>query len=153
MSLDRLAAATVAENIEQQAARHGIEIRHPLMDLDVIDFGFAVEPRELVAGRCYKWLLRRAVAERLPVEVTGRIETTEFNSIFIREEGLLKRLPPGPEWQLVQLGVADAEVIDSRLTGAYSRSATFEMIRLLWLESFIQRNFESGRSPDLAKGA
>ena len=153
MSLDRLAAATVAENIEQQAARHGIEIRHPLMDLDVVDFGFAVEPRELVAGRCYKWLLRRAVSRRLPVDVTGRIETTEFNSIFIREEGLLKRLPPGHEWQLVQLGVADAEAIDSRLTGAYSRSATFEMIRLLWLESFIQRNFESCRSPDPAKGA
>ena len=147
--LDRLAAASVVEIIEQQAAWHGIEIRHPLMDLDIVEFGFAVEPRALIAGRCHKWLLRHAMVGRLPAEITERIETTEFNRLFTREEGLLQRLPPGREWHLTRLGVTDAAAIDSCLTGAYSQNATFEMIRLGWLESFIRGNFPDGSSGEL----
>jgi asparagine synthase (glutamine-hydrolysing) len=144
-SMDRLVATCVLEIIEQQAARHGVEVRHPLMDLDIVEFGFAVEPRALIAGRCHKWLLRRAMVGRLPAEVLGRVETTEFNCIFIREESLLKRFSPAREWHLARLGVTDADAIDSRITGAYSRNATFEMIRLVWLESFIRGNFQTGR--------
>ena len=150
--LDRLAAGIVLETIEQQAARHGVEVRHPLMDLDIVEFGFAVEPRALIVGRCHKWLLRRAMDDRLPADVTGRIETTEFSSLFTREEGLLERLPPGCDWRLARLEVADAEAIDTHLTGAYSRDVTSGMICLLWLESFIRWNFQSGRRSDPYKG-
>jgi hypothetical protein len=152
-NLDRLVAGSVLEVIEQQGAWHEVEVRHPLMDVDIVEFGFAVKPRSLVAGRCHKWLLRRAMVERLPAEVTERIETTEFSCLFTREESLVERLPPGCDWRLAQLGVADAGQIDRRLTGAYSRNVTFEMIRLWWLETFIRGNFQSGRRAYPSKGA
>jgi hypothetical protein len=139
--MDRLAAASVPEIIEQQAARHAVEIRHPLMDLDVVEFGFRVEPRALIGGRCHKWLLRRAMRDRLPADVSGRIETTEFNCLFTRETEFLKRLPPGAEWRLAGLRVADAEEIDRRLSRASDCSVSFDIIGLGWLESFIRQNF------------
>jgi len=149
-SLDRLVGSSVMEFVEQQGAQHEVEIRHPLMDVDIVKFGFTVESRALVAGRCHKWLLRRAMADRLPADVTGRIETTGFDCLDTREQEVLNQLPPGSEWHLARLGIVLADSIDSRLTKPYSYSAILEMIQLWWLESFVRRTFSSRRPADPA---
>jgi hypothetical protein len=109
------------------------------MDVDLMNFGFSVESRAFIAGRCYKSLLRRAMADRLPAEVTDRIDTTVFTSLFTREEALVKGMPPGCGWNLARMGVARADGIDQRLTEPYSCSDIYELISLWWLESFVAR--------------
>ena len=150
-NLDRLVAGSVLEVIEGQGAWHGVELRHPLMDVDIMNFGFSVASRALVAGRCHKWLLRESMADRLPADVTGRIETTEFSCLFSREVDLLGQLPRGGEWDLVRLGVLDGETIDRYLTEPYSWGVTFDMVRLWWLETFVHRNFARDGVVDLIK--
>jgi asparagine synthase (glutamine-hydrolysing) len=141
--LDRLVAGSVLEIVEAQGAWHGLDIRHPLMDVDVMNFGFSVESRAMIAGRCHKWLLRRAMADRLPKEVTRRIETTVFTDLFTREKELLQEFPPGREWELANLGIALADGIDRRQTAPYSVSDTYELVLLWWLESFLKQHFSS----------
>ena len=125
--MDGLVDGSVLEVVEGEGAWHGVVIRHPLMDVDIMDFGFSVESRALVAGRCHKWLLRRAMADRLPADVTGRIETTVFTCLFTREEAVLRRLPPGSEWHLARLGIVLADAIDRRLTEPYSLNDTYDI--------------------------
>jgi len=150
--LDHLASGSILDFIEQQGAWHGVEVRHPLMDMDIVEFGFSVEPRALIGGRCHKWLMRQSVADRLPAAITERIETTGFSCLFEREQGLLKRAPSGRDWSLAQLGVVDADAIDRHLSGAYSQRVILELIRLWWLEVFVSRNFASGRHAGLIEG-
>jgi asparagine synthase (glutamine-hydrolysing) len=144
--LDHLATGSILEFIEQQGARHGLEVRHPLLDLDIVEFGFAVEPRALVNGQCHKWLLRQAMSDRLPPAVTERIETTVFTPLFTREESLLETLPPVDEWSLTRMGVTDVDAVGRWLSPPRSEEAVFELIRLWWLEVFVRRNLQAGRS-------
>jgi len=139
--LDHLASGTILDFIEQQGAWHGLDVRHPLLDLDIVEFGFAVKPRALVAGRCNKWLVRQAMADRLPPVVTERIETTVFTAIFSRESELLRGLPSPEDWTLSRLGVVDAGALKSLLATTSSEQSVFELIRLWWLEVFLMRNF------------
>jgi len=150
--LDHLASGSILGFIEQQGAWHGVEVRHPLMDMDIVEFGFSVESRALIGGRCYKWLVRQSVADRLPAAITERIETTGFSCLFVQEEKLLKCAPSGRDWNLAQLGVVDAGAIDRHLTGTYSQGVILELIRLWWLEVFVMRNLASGRQTGLIEG-
>ncbi len=150
--LDNLASGSILGFIEQQGAWHGVEMRHPLMDMDIVEFGFSVEPRALIGGRCHKWLMRQSVADRLPAAITERIETTGFSCLFEREDELLKRAPSGRDWSLAQLGVVDADAIDGFFSGPYSQRVIVELIRLWWLEVFVSRNLASGRHAGLIEG-
>jgi asparagine synthase (glutamine-hydrolysing) len=141
--LDHLANGSILEFIEQQGARHGLELRHPLLDLDLVEFSFTIEPRALINGRCHKWLMRRAMADRLPASVTERIETTVFNPLLTREESLLEILPPVDEWRLTRMGVADVDAIVHCLSSPRSEKAVIELIRLWWLEVFVTRRLRS----------
>ncbi len=141
--LDHMASGAIFDFIEQQGAWHGLDIRHPFMDLDIIEFGFSVEPRALVAGHCHKWLVRQAMADRLPPAVAERIETTVFTEIFRREADVLQKLPPPEDWILTRLGVVDVDALKIILTKTSSERTAFELIRLWWLESFVVRNFTS----------
>jgi len=140
-SFDRLVAGSVLEILEGQAAQFGVEVRYPLMDLDLIEFGFSLESRALVEGRCHKSLLRRTMEDRLPADVTGRIETTVFAVLFTREFEDLGQLPAGAEWDLSRLGTVRASAIDACLAEPYSESTRCDLIWLWWLESFVRRRF------------
>ena len=139
--LDHLASGTILDFIEQQGAWHGLDVRHPLMDLDIVEFSFAVEPRALIAGRCHKWLMRQAMADRLPPAVTDRIETTVFTAIFSREANLLQQLPRPEDWILARVGVVDVSALNDLLSTTLSDRAVLELLRLWWLEVFLRRNF------------
>jgi len=143
--MDRLAAVFILEFCELQAARHGIEIRHPLMDADIVDFAFATDPRSMVEGRCFKHLLRRAMMGRLPAAVLARIERTAFNCLFEQEVDLLQRDRPVADWELVRRGILDGDQIDSHLSRQYNKRESIEIVCALWVEVFVRRAFSMDR--------
>jgi len=78
---DELAART--------AAGFGVEVRHPLQDRRLAEFGLAL-PEDLRWRRDQpKFILREAMRGLLPEKVRGRLSKGEFSSVFI--QALLRR--------------------------------------------------------------
>jgi asparagine synthase (glutamine-hydrolysing) len=75
----------VLNHVEQLGASYGLEMRMPLMDVDVVDFSFALEPRELSGGVRKKHLLRGAMVGVLPQEVLERDKTPGFREVVARD--------------------------------------------------------------------
>jgi asparagine synthase (glutamine-hydrolysing) len=50
----------------------GVEIRVPLLDLELVRWSFALPDHVLVKGRVGKWLLRQLAAQDVDPEVAGR---------------------------------------------------------------------------------
>lgn len=48
---------------------HGIEIRDPMADIDLLEYCFAVPDEQYVRGGTTRWLARRVFADRLPSKV------------------------------------------------------------------------------------
>lgn len=57
---------------DRVAMAHGVEVRYPFLDPDVIDFCMALPKRHKLLGLRDKLVLRRLAARRLPVEVSRR---------------------------------------------------------------------------------
>lgn len=66
------------------AARHGLEIRWPLRDPDLIDFVLAVPDHLLLQGVETRPVLRAASAGLVPEEIRGRRDKASFHSIVER---------------------------------------------------------------------
>ena len=67
---------------ELMAAHYGLEVRHPFLDQNVIEFCFAV-PVSLWNQRLYsKWLLRYATKSLLPDDIRWRYDKTGANEIL-----------------------------------------------------------------------
>ncbi len=73
----------VYECIEQRAGSFGIEIRNPLLDQDLVDFIFSVDPRSHIAEGQTKHLLRRALRGYLPEPVRLRSDKTVFDTSLV----------------------------------------------------------------------
>jgi asparagine synthase (glutamine-hydrolysing) len=82
--LERLSAQAVEVNIrlvlandylpkvDTASMRHSLEVRVPMLDEELIDFGLNLPHDFRVKGRVGKRILRRLAAEKLPVGVAGR---------------------------------------------------------------------------------
>ncbi|MBI4913935.1 MAG: hypothetical protein HY823_14485 [Acidobacteria bacterium] len=70
------------EALEQHGAALGLELRHPLLDVDLAEFAFSVPPRFHLAEGQTKHLLRRAARGLLPEAVRLRPDKTAFDSSF-----------------------------------------------------------------------
>ena len=58
--------------VDRAAMAHGLEVRVPLLDRDVVEFAFALPERLLVREEETKVLFRRAIADLLPRDVLSR---------------------------------------------------------------------------------
>jgi asparagine synthase (glutamine-hydrolysing) len=58
--------------VDTASMRHSLEVRVPMLDEDLIDFGLNLPHAFRVKGRVGKRILRRLAAENLPAGVAGR---------------------------------------------------------------------------------
>ncbi len=70
------------EIIEPRAAVLGCDIRNPLLDVDLAEFAFSVDPRAHRADGQTKHLMRRVAQNYLPEVVRLRLDKTVFDSNF-----------------------------------------------------------------------
>lgn len=96
---------------EQELARLGVECRSPLMDLDLVEFGFSTPGRAVTGGVGFNHLYRLAVQDLLSPEVRVRGSKSEFSEVFFA--GLRESLQSNDarNWRLVERGVLDLEGI------------------------------------------
>ena len=136
---------------EQLLASVGLERRHPLMDLDLVDFAFRLPPRAVmtgeIPGKWYKNLLRLAVADLLPPHVLQRRDKALRQMLYDDELAELRgsvgeRLQPLLDCRLA--GGAGLDKLVRRYYDQRDSSATLELWRLVEVAEVIKR-LELGR--------
>jgi asparagine synthase (glutamine-hydrolysing) len=106
--------------VRRRAALCGIEQRHPLVDVDVIEYMLAVPPELSYDTRFSRPLIREAMAGCLPDEVRLRPTKSTFDAVFHQavagpDLGVARRLlRPGHALveAYVDLGVVARELLD-----------------------------------------
>jgi asparagine synthase (glutamine-hydrolysing) len=68
---------------ERAASAVGLVQRHPFYDRRVAEFGLALPPRQRFDGTHTKAVIRRALADVLPVEVAQRRDKAEFSATYV----------------------------------------------------------------------
>jgi asparagine synthase (glutamine-hydrolysing) len=66
--------STYLEKSDKGAMAHGLEIRVPYLDNDVVAFANGLPDAQRIRGRTRKWLLRRAFGDLVPPEVFQRFK-------------------------------------------------------------------------------
>jgi asparagine synthase (glutamine-hydrolysing) len=113
-------AAMTYDHVRRRAALCGIEQRHPLVDVDVIEYMLAVPPELSYDTRFSRPLIREAMAGCLPDEVRLRPTKSTFDAVFHQavagpDLGVARRLlRPGHALveAYVDLGVVARELLD-----------------------------------------
>lgn len=70
------------EHVRRRAALAGIEPRHPLVDVDVLELMYRLPPEIAFDGRWTRPLLRDAVAGLVPDELRLRTRKSSFDALF-----------------------------------------------------------------------
>jgi asparagine synthase (glutamine-hydrolysing) len=58
--------------VDRMSMAHSLEVRDPLMDHKLVEFAATIPPELHLRRLCKKYLLKRAMAHRLPRQVIGR---------------------------------------------------------------------------------
>lgn len=90
------------DHTQRRASQAGLETRHPIADVDVIELTLAIPPELLYDWRYSRPLIREAMRGLMPDEVRLRPSKSFFNAIF--HEGLA-----GPDLDLVRELVTGAD--------------------------------------------
>jgi asparagine synthase (glutamine-hydrolysing) len=147
--------------LQSGALRRGIDLRHPLFDIRLIDFFMRIPSSQKAQNRCDKVLIRRAMKHSFPAIVTqprGPTPARDFTKLLDRGrrehqrsrwEALLAE-----DFHLAQLGYVDQEALRDALaryvTGETSRvSALANTFRL---EQWLRHAF-SGGNGDASRAA
>ncbi len=100
------------EGNELMFARFGIELRHPLLDRELVEFALALPPDQISRRGVTRFILRQALQGLLPETIRERPGKADLTSSFDREfrhrqadriEGLLRTSA------IASLGLADQE--------------------------------------------
>jgi len=98
----------------------GLIERQPLVDPDIIAFCFTIPSHLKVRENCTKYILRKAVSDLLPKEITQRKKGGGFiakNYILLTKTNLKDLiLSTLPEWNLVKKGYIREEYIKNMLS-------------------------------------
>jgi asparagine synthase (glutamine-hydrolysing) len=107
---------------DRNAARFGIEARHPFLDRRLFEFVLSIPPQELYQPGCYKSFLRRSMQGILPERVRCRSTKTRFvdflDLVLRREVDTVSALLTSP--LSAEAGFLDSEL----LRQAFSRYRT-----------------------------
>jgi asparagine synthase (glutamine-hydrolysing) len=119
--VDSMTRTAVYGHIRRRAAMTGLEARHPLHDLDLVETVLGLPPQLAYDRRFYRPLLREAVRGLIPEEVRLRPSKSYFDPIFL--EGMarhdlltIRRLLTGPRSEIGAFVRADA--VQSLLSGS-----------------------------------
>lgn len=70
------------ETLSRVLAEHGLEYRHPLLRLNVVEFGLAIPEGQRWLGADTKIALRQAMKGLLPEKIRTRRDKAEYSAIF-----------------------------------------------------------------------
>ena len=128
--------------IEQFGASVGVQIQHPLLDQDLVDFAFSL-PGPLVAmGVLSKPLVRAALKGWLPPVVLQRGSKTRFDCLGALEfRRLAKAQGPPSLPSLIATGLVRKGGVDKPFETAYNGDTTAigQILSLVALEEWISR--------------
>jgi asparagine synthase (glutamine-hydrolysing) len=65
-------SGSVLTKVDRAAMAHGLEVRPPMLDNEMIDWAFSLPSDHKVRGRTGKYLLKRAARGHLPDEIIDR---------------------------------------------------------------------------------
>ncbi len=80
--LERYRSGLFLEPAAQFAASAGMELRHPLLGVDFVEFAFRSPARAFIGGRRFKDLLRLSAGDLLPPEVRDKTRRVVFDCLF-----------------------------------------------------------------------
>ncbi len=132
------------EPLEQLAAAVGLELRHPLMDLDIVEFAFRTPAREFYSGARPRHLLRLALDRDLAPEVRDRLDKGRYR---VHEAEDLARVldnwRASSLWRLVEIGIVDPNGLRRLVARAEQgdRSAALTLLDLFPVEVWLRRRF------------
>lgn len=65
-------ADDILVKLDRATMAHGLEARAPFLDHRLVEFAASLPPRFKLRGLCKKWILKRALADRVPADVLTR---------------------------------------------------------------------------------
>ena len=146
-------AAGVFEHQRRRAAMAGLEARHPMLDLDLVELALSQPPEASLDRRYNRPLLRAAMAGLLPDSVRLRPGKARFESLIVScltgpDAAATRAILADPRAELgayLDLGRMRAELLDSE---ALLRHAPFRWMWQIWrlLSAEIWLRSQSGAS-------
>lgn len=119
-ALEDAFTSQVMERIERDAARAGIEMRHPYLSARMIQLAFAMPERLRLRGKQHKYLHLRAMEGLVPAKLLERGDKAEFSQVFATHLPALRE-------KLIRFAQSRPDLIDSagivRLLDAVDGSA------------------------------
>jgi asparagine synthase (glutamine-hydrolysing) len=127
----------VFEHHRRRSESAGVETRHPLLDLDLVELGLRLAPRASFDPRRNRPMLRAAMAGLLPENVRRRPQKALFDSLLIdcldgRDGAIVRRLLTDPRSELrayVDLGELERALFAS---DRLKREQPFRWIWQVW---------------------
>jgi asparagine synthase (glutamine-hydrolysing) len=98
---------------ERSAAALGVELRHPLYDRRIVEFGLGLPDDLRWRGARMKWIVREAMRGLLPPALAERYTKAEFSEPWVHALEALG----GAKW-FARLRIADAGWVDARRASA-----------------------------------
>ena len=129
---------------EQLGARFGVEVRAPLLDLELVDLAFRLPGRLAFKGLRYKGLLRAAMAPPLPRALEYQLKKPHFNDFSAQYPLTAQHFGPPGEWAVTCAGFLSHEQLDSLESTEYHEdrsSARFGQFRdrVIAVEALLRR--------------
>jgi asparagine synthase (glutamine-hydrolysing) len=137
---DQLDQAGIFENLRLRAALAGVEARHPLLDLDLVELALRQPPEATLDPRFTRPILREAVAGLVPDAVRLRPAKARFESVVADcltgpELPALRALLLDPEAELrayVDQRMMERQLFDGGGGGGGPEIGSFRWMWLAW---------------------
>ena len=133
---------------ERECAWYQIEDRHPFRDRRLIEFVFALPADQRWRGLYRKFVLRKAMQNRLPERNRLRLIQPEFSSLLMQELQRLYLSKAFENLEIARVGWVDAQLIRKMLRQIIGEDTRQESRRFMWplcmvagIESWFQHNF------------
>ena len=145
----------IFENHRRRAALAGLESRHPLFDLDLLELGLRQPPRATFDRRHDRPLLRASMAGLLPDAVRLRSGKARFDSLLVDsltgpDSAAVGALLSGPRAELaayLDLGELRRALLDCGPAGAEDPFRwTYQVWRLVTAECWLRAQADNGSS-------
>jgi asparagine synthase (glutamine-hydrolysing) len=101
----------IRESLSRAAAEHGIEVRNPLLRLNVVEFALAIPEEQRWRGAETRFALRQAMKGLLPEKLRTRSGKTDFGILSARLLSHLDAAATFRSLQLASLGWLDPKQV------------------------------------------
>lgn len=102
---------------DRNSMAHGLEVRLPFLDHSLVEFAFALPPTMKINEGYTKWLLRKAMDQKLPAEITWRKDKVGYEppQKLWMENPVLQEYIQEAKRKLVDKGVLQSKVLNKKI--------------------------------------